>query len=105
MRSSKNRGLAALSIAVLACSPLASEAAFARNKTGWIKCCDPAGKSYEVPEGTPGAIRAPEASGGVGGGPRAAARNKTGWIIYTVAGLAAVGGIIAATSGSSPASP
>lgn len=74
--------------------------AAARNKTGWILCCNAAGKSYEVPAGTPGAVRAPD----TGTGPRATAKGgKTGWILG-IGGLAAIIAVVAA-SGSGSGAP
>jgi hypothetical protein len=47
------------------------------------------------------------ASGGTGssGAPGTAARNKTGWIIPTIAAVAIAGGVLAASGGGKPKSP
>jgi hypothetical protein len=102
MKMSMNNGVGTFAMAALALSMMASAPAEAKGKTGWIKCCDANGDRYEVPEGTPGAVAD---TGNAGAPAGAVARNKTGWIILTVAGIAAVGGIVAATGGGSPKSP
>jgi hypothetical protein len=79
-----------------------------KGKTGWI-IVNGSGKAVDVPEGTPGAVQKgksgvlkPNDDGCNGCGPL---KGKTGWIIISVAGIAAVGGIIAATGGGKPKSP
>ncbi len=99
----KKKGLSAVTIMALVLGVMASTPAEARNKTKWFKCCDALGNVYKVKEGTPGAVAKP---GDAGAPANAVARNKTGWIIISVAALAAVGGILAVTGGNnSPASP